>query len=416
MTASAEALAPTGETVSLGVKLRRAERRHKLRALGLVAPVLAFMVFVFVIPMASVLYYSVSSPEVLTIMPRVAAAMAEWDGAELPGEETYAALAADLQEAYKAKTLAKAALRLNYELRGFRTLAMRSARRAKRLEAPYKEGLIAIDARWGDLDHWHVIKSASSRFTAHYLLAALDLDLQWDGSVKPATDERKVYIENLERTFWISFVVLVWCALLGYPIAYLIANSSPRWSRIFLIMVLLPFWTSLLVRTAAWVILLQRHGIINDTLLWLHVVEEPLELIFNRFGVYVAMVHILLPFMVLPLYAVMKGIPPDHMRAAASLGARPLSAFIKVYLPQSVPGLAAGCMLVFVIALGFYITPTLVGGGSDQMLSYLIALFSIRTANWGMAGALAVLLLLCVAALYPIYHRFAGGAGGLKVA
>ena len=241
----------------------------------------------------------------------------------------------------------------------------------------------------------------------------LDLDLQWDGSVKAAPEERKVYIENLERTFWISFVVLAWCIVLGYPIAYLIANAPARWSRIFLIMVLLPFWTSLLVRTGAWVILLQREGIINHTLLWLGIIGEPLDLIFNRFGVYVAMVHILVPFMILPLYAVMKGIPPDHMRAAASLGAKPLPAFLRIYLPQSLPGLAAGCMLVFVIALGFYITPTLVGGGSDQMLSYLIALFSIRTGNWGMAGALAMLLLLCVAALYPLYHRFAGG--GVKL-
>jgi len=174
--------------------------------------------------------------------------------------------------------------------------------------------------------------------------------------------------------------------------------------------VLVPFWTSLLVRTAAWVALLQKEGVVNDFLIWLGLIEAPVQLIFNRIGVYIAMVHILLPFMILPLYAVMRGVPQEHMRAAASLGAKPVAAFLTVYLPQTVPGLAGGSMLVFIIALGFYLTPSLVGGGSDQMLSYLVAQYGMATANWGMAAALALLLLACVAALYPIYHHFAGRA------
>ena len=164
----------------------------------------------------------------------------------------------------------------------------------------------------------------------------------------------------------------------------------------------------------AWVIVLQKSGIVNETLLAVGLIEEPLTLIFNRTGVYIAMVHILLPFMILPLYSVMKGIPGDHMRAAASLGAKPWAAFFGVYFPQTLPGLAAGCLLVFVIALGFYITPMLIGGGSDQMLAFLIAEFATNTANWGLAAALAIVLLVCISVLYPIYHRFAG-AGGMKL-
>ena len=160
-----------------------------------------------------------------------------------------------------------------------------------------------------------------------------------------------------------------------------------------MILVLLPFWTSLLVRTCAWIVLLQSKGVVNDSLLWLGIIDEPLPLIYNRFGVCVAMTHILLPFMILPLYSVMKAISPAYMRAAASLGAPPLTAFLRVYLPQTLPGIGAGCLLVFILALGYYITPALVGGAADQMISYFIALYTTETVNWGMASALGAMLL-----------------------
>ena len=414
MTVAAETPVLAARDPSLRAKLARAQRRRKLTAIGLVAPLFLFLAVVFVVPIGAVLYFSVNNYEVGRIMPRVTAALADWDGAELPGEAVYAALAADLQAAYKAKTLPKAALRLNYDISGFRSLVMRTGRKVKRFEAPYRDALIAADKRWNDLTYWRSMKATSSRFTAHYLLAAVDLDLQWDGSVKRAPPERTIYIDNLLRTLWMALVVTFWCIVIGYPLAYLIANSPARRANLLILLVLLPFWTSLLVRTGAWVILLQKEGVVNDTLLWLGLIDEPVQLIFNRIGVYIAMVHILLPFMVLPLYSVMKNIPRDHVKAAASLGARPAVAFIDIYLPQTVPGLTAGCMLVYVIALGFYITPALIGGGSDQMLAYLIAQFATQTANWGMAGALAILLLLCIALLYPLYNRFAG-AGGIKL-
>ena len=405
---------PADDRTALKAKLRGVERRRRLRAYGLIAPLFVFLIAFFIVPLVSVLYFSVSNPEVITMLPRVTAALRDWDRQSLPGEAAFAALVEDARIGYAERTLPKVALRLNYEKSGFRSLLMRIGRRAKRLAPPYKDSVIAADQRWGELIYWRTIAANDSRFTLHYLLQAIDLDLKWDGSIARAPPDKRLYINNLARTLWVALVVMLACILLGYPVAYLIATARPRLANTLILLVLLPFWTSLLVRTAAWVIVLQKSGIVNDGLLALGIIDEPLTLIFNRTGVYISMIHILLPFMILPLYSVMKGIPTDHMRAAASLGARPWVAFLGVYFPQTLPGLAAGCLLVYVIALGFYITPALIGGGGDQMLAYLIAEFATNTANWGLAGALAMVLLVCISVLYPIYHRFAG-AGGMRL-
>ena len=397
---------------SLEIKLRTADRRRKLNAFLLVAPLFIFILVIFVLPILSLLYFSVDDPKLPRILPRTAVAVADWDGSQLPDENAYEALVTDIRVAFKAKTAAAIAMRLNYEISGFRSMVMRTGRKVNRIEGPpFKDALIALEKRWGDVTYWRAIKAAGGPFTTRYLLAAIDLQRRWDGSVGLAPPERTIYIDYLKRTFWISFWVLFYCIAIGYPMAYLIASIGKRLSRILLVLVLLPFWTSLLVRTAAWVVLLQNKGIVNDILLSLGLTSEPLTLIFNRIGVYIAMVHILLPFLILPLYAVMKNIPGSHMRAAASLGARPLAVFLSVYLPQTLPGLGAGCLLVFILSLGFYITPALIGGASDQMLSYLIAEFATRTGNWGMASAIAILLLISVAILYPVYRGLIGGHG-----
>ena len=397
---------------SLEIKLRPADRRRKLNAFLLVAPLFIFILVIFVLPILSLLYFSVDDPKLPRILPRTAVAVADWDGSQLPDENAYEALVTDIRVAFKAKTAAAIAMRLNYEISGFRSMVMRTGRKVNRIEGPpFKDALIALEKRWGDVTYWRAIKAAGGPFTTRYLLAAIDLQRRWDGSVGLAPPERTIYIDYLKRTFWISFWVLFFCIAIGYPMAYLIASIGKRLSRILLILVLLPFWTSLLVRTAAWVVLLQNKGIVNDILLSLGLTSEPLTLIFNRIGVYIAMVHILLPFLILPLYAVMKNIPGSHMRAAASLGARPLAVFLSIYLPQTLPGLGAGCLLVFILSLGFYITPALIGGASDQMLSYLIAEFATRTGNWGMASAIAILLLISVAILYPVYRGLIGGNG-----
>ena len=270
---------------SLETKLRAAERRRKLNAFALVAPLFLFIVVVFVLPILSILYFSVDDPKLPLILPRTHEVVARWDGATLPDEAAYEALVTDLKDAYEAKTAAVIGMRLNYEISGFRSMVMRTARRAKRIEEPpYQAALIGLDERWGHIEHWRAIKASSGPFTTRYLLAAVDLERHWDGSVGRAPPERTIYISYLKRTFWISFWVLVYCIAIGYPMAYLIATTTRRLSRILLILVLLPFWTSLLVRTAAWVVLLQTEGIINTMLITAGITSEPLSLIFNRIG------------------------------------------------------------------------------------------------------------------------------------
>jgi len=390
--------------------MRRADRTRRLKAVALVAPLFLFLLVAFVIPIVVMLFRSVDNPELGASLPRTSEAIAAWDSTGTPDEPVYAALAADLMAEREARALAEAAKRLNYEITGFRTLVYKSARRLARLEpapASYKQALTAIDARWGERRYWAAVKRASPRYSPFYLLAAVDREVDADGAVVPTRPEQALYVDVFQRTFWMSAMVMVACLLLGFPVSYLLATLPTRISNLLMILVLLPFWTSLLVRTSAWVIVLQRQGFVNDAMIWLGLLSEPVQLVFNRTGVYLAMIHILLPFMVLPLYSVMKGISPAYMRAAASLGANPLVAFVRVYLPQTVPGVGAGCLLVFILAIGYYITPALLGGPKDQMVSYFIAFFT-RTLNWGMASALGVILLVCTVALYVVYSRLVG--------
>ncbi len=399
----------TGDAVSLRTKLRREERRRRIRAIALITPLLLFLLVTFVFPIGALLWRSVHSPEVVNVLPRTVFALGQWDGKALPGEGVFAALAADLGEAKRARTVAIAAKRLNYDKSGFRSLLIKTARRLPTGPVlAYSDALIKIDKRWGKPEYWAVVKRASTRYTNFFLLAALDLEVNDAGEIVGVPEHSAVFIDTLIRTFWISFVVTGLCVLMAYPIAHLLATVPTRVSNLLLILVMLPFWTSLLVRTTAWVVLLQTEGVVNDLALSLGLFSQRVQLIHNRIGVYVAMTHILLPFMVLPLFAVMKGIPAGYMRAARSLGAGPVFALWKVYLPQTVPGLGAGCLLVFIMALGYYITPALVGGPRDQMLSYFIAYYANQTTNWSMSAALSVVLLLLTVALVALFSRLIG--------
>ena len=231
-----------------------------------------------------------------------------------------------------------------------------------------------------------------------------------DGNLDFQDKDKRIYVVLFLRTLWISLIVTAACILLGYPVAYLLATLPLRTSNLLMILVLLPFWTSLLVRTSAWIVILGKNGVLNDLLVFLAIVgdEGRLEMMFNRIGVVVAMTHILLPFMILPLYSVMKTISPSYTRAARSLGATPITAFIRVYMPQTVPGVGAGSILVFIVAVGYYITPALIGGQSGQMISNLIAYHMQSSLNWGLAAALGALLLMGVLALYWLYNKVVG--------
>jgi putative spermidine/putrescine transport system permease protein len=389
--------------------LVRSERSVKLRAIALTLPLLLFLLATFVGPIGALLSKSVIDTDVARILPRVAAALRGWDGKALPPDATYAALADDIRGARTEGTLASAATRLNYDVTGYRSLLFATGRRLPdRIEGSARDVFIEIDPKWGQLETWGAVRRASGPVTDFFLLAALDLKRDATGHVAMEKDDDTVFRAILGRTLWIAGVVTLFCLLMGYPTAWYLSQQKDRKAAILLFLVLLPFWTSLLVRTVAWVVILQREGVVNDALLRAGLIASPLTMIFNRFAVYVAMVHVLLPFMILPLYSVMKAIPPSYLRAAASLGAPPLTAWLRVYVPQTLPGIGAGCLMVFIQALGYYVTPALVGGADDQMISYFVAFYASRTINWGMAAALALILLAATMALYTIYQWLVG--------
>jgi ABC-type spermidine/putrescine transport system permease subunit I len=215
----------------------------------------------------------------------------------------------------------------------------------------------------------------------------------------------EAYLRVLINTFWIALVSTVTCLVVGYPFAYLMTVVSGRFAGLLLIAVLLPFWSSLLVRTFAWQVILRDTGIINRFLLDLGLISSPLTLIRTTLGVILGMSHILLPFMVLPLYAVMRRIDPEYGRAAANLGAPPMSAFLRVFVPLSLPGVVAGCLLVFVLALGFYITPALLGGLHDQMISQLIVQQIQQRLDWGFGTAMSVVLMVITLVILFVASR-----------
>ncbi|HEY9064853.1 MAG TPA: ABC transporter permease, partial [Burkholderiaceae bacterium] len=317
------------------------------------------------------------------------------------------ALIADLGALPDSADAGALARRLNTEVAGARSLVM-GAYRALPLDgtAPdMKAKLLALDERWGEPKYWQAIAKNASRWTPDYLLASVDLKRGADGSIERMPEDQQVFGRILLRTFQISAVVMLSCLLLGYPLAYWLSTLSARQANVLMILVLVPFWTSILVRVAAWIVLLQSEGLVNRGLMAIGLIDHPLALLFNRVGVVIAMTHILLPFMILPLYSVMKSVPPTYLRAAVSLGSAPLAAFFRVYVPQTYAGIGAGGLLVFILAIGYYVTPALLGGVDDQMLSYYIAQYTNVNINWGMACALGALLLAATLLLYGVYRR-----------
>lgn len=394
-------------------ELNRAQLRKRLAAITLIAPLMLFLLVTFVAPIVILLQRAIENPEVATALPRTVKALSAWDRHGTPPDAAYAALADDLAVAKEQSTAGGLAHRVNTEIPGARSVIMKTARAMPLAEgkplspAEVKQALIDIDEHWGAPDYWRVIAKNGSRYSPYYLLASMDLKQDGFGNIMQADPEQSAYRHIFGRTFMISLGVTLFCLVLGYPLAYWLSTMSERRANLFMILVLIPFWTSILVRVAAWMVLLQSEGLVNKTLEALHIINAPLELIFNRTGTYISMTHILLPFMILPLYSVMKSIPPSYMRAAVSLGSHPFAAFWRVYVPQTAPGVGAGGLLVFILALGYYITPALLGGTNEQMVSYYVAYFINVTINWGMACALGALLFLATLVLYGVYRRFA---------
>ena len=391
-------------------KLARSLRQSRRRAFGLVLPLLALVVVAFVVPIVSMLWQGVYDDRFSGLMPRSTEVLGQWDGLSPPNEAMATALVADLVQTRKDRTIGKVATRVNREKSGTRSLMTSTARRAGKMEPPYLQALAAHDEDWADIAVWQAMKISSRTFTLGYVANAVDMRLSVDGRFERQEEERRIYVKLFWRTLEISLVVTIACLLLGYPIAYLLAGLPLRTSNLLLILVLMPFWTSLLVRTTAWIAMLQSQGVMNDLFVAFGLAPDDarFSLIYNKTGSLIAMTHILLPFMILPLFSVMKTISPTYVRAAKSMGATGWTAFWRVYFPLSVPGIGAGVLLVFILAIGYYITPALVGGQDGQMISNIIDFHMRRSLNWNLAAALGLVLMVFVLFLFWIYDRVVG--------
>jgi putative spermidine/putrescine transport system permease protein len=393
------------------IALSRVEPRRlapeALRSLALAAPLLILLLFSFAAPIVALLSRAVYEPTIANALPETSKALPQWSGKGTPDGLVFQAFATDLKAAQTAGAIYEFAKSLNARLSGARSQILRIARNAQN-QALSKEQIIQIAPLLGQQGSWSTIRGATNRFTSFYLLSAFDLRWTPDGAIGAMPPGEAVFVRVFIRTFLISATVTIATLSLGFPLAYFIVNLPPTRAAITMVLVLLPFWTSILVRTAAWTVILQKYGLLNDLLLWLGVTGERQELMYSRAGLIIAMTHIQLPFTLLPIYSVMRTIQPSQMRAAQSLGARPLTAFWRVYLPQVMPGVLAGCLLTFILCLGYYITPALIGGASDQLISNFIANYVNVDLNWEMAASLSFVLLAFTLGLYIAMTRYLG--------
>ncbi|BDB20754.1 ABC transporter permease [Pseudomonas sp. CYM-20-01] len=389
----------------------RKDRGALWRAYGLLLPLVVFLLLTFVGPIGSLLWRAVADTELSQALPATAQAVAQWDGTSAPDERLFKPLIEDLKTV-ALRDLASAARRLAYEAPALRALLTGAKREAASLEGT-REQMQLLDPRWLDNATWQTFKRASGPAGTYHLLSAVDMKHDYQQGLVNK-DEAGLYRSILGRTFSIAAITTLVCVLLAFPLCAYLDRRTPRTRNALLLLILLPFWTSILVRTTAWMVLLQDSGIINATLMQLGLINSPLHLLYNRFGVILALVHVMLPFMVFPLLAAMSSCNRLLVQAAYSMGARPLRVFFQVYLPQVLPGVAAGALMVFIVTLGFYITPALLGGPADQMISYYIAQFTTGTLNWGLASALGLVLLVATTLLYLIQAHLARRTTGAK--
>ena len=439
----------TNDGVPLKESLRKSLRRTKIRSFLLILVPLLFVLILFVNPIVQLLSRSVDDNAINNVFPLTFSQYQIWeDKSNLPGEEMYAAVINDIRNTHKLPDgegklkLGKAGTRMTYEQSGWRSLLMKTVKEATKVdkkskeevkpykwEAPYKDKMIKKDKRWGKVEFWQSLGAMQDPYTMGYYLNAVDLKFDANKNIIQKKEHLRIYKTIWMRTLQVSLMVTIFCLILAYPVSYLLATLPMRTSNLLMICVLMPFWTSLLVRIVAWMIMLQQNGVVNDTLLTVLPCfedmvnlpffgetnidlcfgeEDRIPMMYNFTGTIIVMTQILLPFMILPIYSVMKGIPPSYMKAAQNLGASPTWAFIRVYMPQSVPGIGAGCILVFIVAIGYYITPELVGGKDGLMIGNFVAREMQKTLNWGLGAAIGAILLVAVLMLYWVYDRLIG--------
>jgi putative spermidine/putrescine transport system permease protein len=393
-----------------GIKTRTGatDRSDSLRPLALAAPLLLLLAFSFGAPIVLLLSRAVYEPTIANTLPHTIAALRTDSAAGVPVEPVFHAFAEDLKAAQAAGAIYEFAKTLNTRLPGARSQVLRVARLAGQDPAATKEAMIKAAPLLGEDQGWAAIRSGTNRFTSFFLLSAFDLRWTDQGTIGAVPAGQAVFTRVFGRTFLIATLVTLATLALAFPLAYVMTNVRPMIAGIVLVLVLLPFWTSILVRTAAWTVILQKYGLLNDLLLWLGVTSDRLELMYSRTGLIIAMTHIQLPFTLLPIYSVMRAVNTSQLRAAQSLGARPFTVFRRVYLPQVMPGVLAGCLLTFILCLGYYITPVLIGGASDQLISNFIANYVNVELNWEMAAALSFVLLASTLGLYVTMTRYLG--------
>ena len=443
----------TNDGVPLKESLKKSLRRTKIRSFLLLLAPLLFLLIMFVTPIGSLLSRSVDDTSINIVLPETFVQYELWeDKSQIPNEEMFAAVINDIRVTHKMEDsrgknigknlLGKAGTRMTYEFSGWRSLLLKTVKSATAVdkkskeevkpykwEAPFKEKMIKRDKRWGKVEFWQSLGAMKDPYTMGYYLNAVDLRYDANKNIIEKKEHLKIYKTIWMRTLQVSLMVTIFCLILAYPVSYLLATLPMRTSNLLMICVLMPFWTSLLVRIVAWMIMLQQNGVVNDTLVGILPCfegmvnlpffgetnidlcfgdEDRIPMMYNFTGTIIVMTQVLLPFMILPIYSVMRGIPPSYMKAAQNLGATPTRAFIRVYMPQSVPGIGAGCILVFIVAIGYYITPELVGGKDGLMIGNFVAREMQQTLNWGLAAAMGAILLAAVLILYWAYDRLIG--------
>lgn len=379
-------------------KALRNNNNSGLAALVLLIVPFSIYILLYVLPLGSVMVLSVDNGDLSARFSNYSAQIGQEDK-----DKRAAALLQDMA-AMNAREQGESARMLNQEQSGFRSLFLNTSRKAATIE-PTHQGLVDTDKKWAEQVYWDTLDRNAERYTWRHFQKVTGLKTDDTGALS-ISDGDDIYLQIMLRTLIISLQVMVLTLAIGYPLAYAVANGSKRLANIVLMVVLLSFWTSVLVRTTAWVVLLQTNGLLNNLLIWLGIITEPLQLIFNRFGTLVAMTHVLLPFAIIPIMNVMRTIPRSQRDASLSLGAGGIETFLRVYFPQTLRGVVVGGGTVFILALGFYVAPALTGGPGDQMLSFYIADFIKKSLNWGMAAALSMLLLGCVLMLLTAYGSF----------
>ena len=402
----------TTDGIPLKQSLKKAERKNKIRAFLLVTPLLLFIFFTFIVPIGSMLTRSTDDSYINNVFPKTFKVYKKWDRQGLPPEEVYATMFLETKKA-SGFEIGKASTRMNYAKSGWKSMIKKSKRKFKKIgedEGPFKDKMIEVDKKWGDPEFWLALGVMVDPKTYEYYLNSFDKKYDSEKNIIDQPENRQIYVKTWVKTFKVSILVTLFCFMLGYPISYLLATLPLKYSNLLMICVLLPFWTSLLVRIVVWMVILQQKGVFNNLMVISGLIadENRWQLMYNQTGTIIVMTQILLPFMVLPLYSVMKTISPNYMRAALNLGASPLHAFWRIYMPNSVPGISAGGMLVFVIAIGYFITPELVGGKDGQMIGNWIGYHLKTTLNWGLSAALGGILLVVMTILYWIYNKLVG--------